>query len=174
MKFGTWTLSALVWGTTTFVSAQDGCEFVELETPIEVDLANVESLMFVGITPTVVTRLDGPPMVKILRHTNDRPRMLMEGTKAMIARADCLTAGTTLTPTTAPAASSSSNYYLNVASFLGMTAGSYLTGVSPAASVGFGLAATATSWMPGAKVSFSVRERYAWMDSEARHNKSHT
>jgi len=161
MKIGTWTLSTFLLGAT-IASAQDDCEFVELETPLEMDLASVESLMFVGVMPTVVSRLEGPPMIKILRHTNSRPRMLLEGTTAMITRDDCLTAdasptasptmANTLSPSTA---SSSSNYYLNVASFLGMTAGSYLTGVSPAASVGLGFAATASSWMPTAKVSFA-------------------
>jgi hypothetical protein len=159
MKFSSMAVAAL-WWLTTPVSAQDDCPFVELATPIEVDLSNIDSLMFVGVIPTVVSRVVGPPMVKILRHTNNSPRMLMEGTMAMIGKADCITDDTvmTMTPSMAPtmAPSSASSYYVNVASFLGMTAGSYLTGVSPAASLGLGLAATAGAWMPGAHVSISI------------------
>lgn len=151
--------AALLWVTT--VSAQDDCPFVEMASPLEVDLSSIDSLMFVGVVPTIISRVVGPPMVKILRHTNDSPRMLMEGTTAMIGKADCITGGTimtTMAPTTAPsmAQSSASTYYVNVASFLGMTAGSYLTGVSPAASLGLGLAATASAWMPGAHVRIYI------------------
>jgi hypothetical protein len=173
MKFSSMAVAALLWITQLVaadtsptavgqesVSVQDDCPFVELATPIELDLSNIDSLMFVGVIPTVVSRVVGPPMVKILRHTNNSPRMLMEGTMAMIGKADCITDDTvmTMTPSMAPtmAPSSASSYYVNVASFLGMTAGSYLTGVSPAASLGLGLAATAGAWMPGAHVSISI------------------
>jgi hypothetical protein len=140
--------AALLW--VAAVSAQDDCPFVEMATPLEVDLSSIDSLMFVGVVPTIISRIVGPPMVRILRHTNDSPRMLMEGTTAMIGKADCITDGTIMTP------SSASTYYVNVASFLGMTAGSYLTGVSPAASLGLGLAVTAGAWMPGAHVSIYI------------------
>jgi hypothetical protein len=79
----------------------------------------------------------------------------------MIGKPDCITddmvmtAAPSMGPTMGPTASSASSYYVTVASFLGMTAGSYLTGVSPAASFGLGLAATAGAWIPGANVSIN-------------------
>jgi hypothetical protein len=74
-----------------------------------------------------------------------QPSMLVDGTTAMIGSDRCIGGATG-----APTAASSKNYVTSVASLLGMSAGSYLAGASPMASLGFGL--VASNLFPGAKV----------------------
>ena len=140
MKIATFVLAAtLIGGAFRSVRAQ-GCEFVELAEPLEMDLSDIESLMFVGAVPTVVSRQIGDPKMRILRHTNSPPELMTVGRQLMVATSNCVRL---LPQTESPtAAAPSSSYLTSVASFLSLTAGSYLSGASPPCRPGLGF------WLP--------------------------
>lgn len=149
--------SAIAIAALLATVSADSCEFVELDEPIEIDLNGMQSLMFVGASPTVLLRQIGEPKIRILRHTNSRPRALVSADTVMIGSQRCITdeMTKTLAPTSAPTtpASSASSYYTSVASFLSLSAGTYFLGASPEISMGFGIAAAAGNLFPRVSVS---------------------
>lgn len=115
--------------------AQEGCFFTVPATPMEFDLTGTDGLMFQGLAATVVSRVVGDPMVRILRHTNAAPMIEMVDGIVMVSPSSCVDARVT----------SGSFAVHALASSVTVAAVSYLSGASPSLSAALGVV---TSFMP--------------------------
>ena len=69
-------IAALVVDHGVVVNAQANCpSLTSMDPPMERSLAGMEGLAFVGVSPTVVKRVVGDPMIRIIGYTTEPPVM---------------------------------------------------------------------------------------------------
>lgn len=117
---------------------QEECNFRLAEPPVEMEMAEMDKVVFVGVNP-IIKRFEGEPKIRITRYTSGLPSLLpmQDGRTLSVTRLDC---GDVLTPTASPSAvSSAKNTMRGSLSAIGLGLSMFLGGASPLVS---GLATT--------------------------------